>query len=258
MQDPTIWQDFIAVYDDALSPEFCQRLIKEFNDSDKRAPGVIGNGLDVTKKNSEDIPLNFYHEWTASLTELSDTSRPFVENYLRKLIFPLIGVISPTIIDPSSHQETVITPENFESVGVPITNELVSAIYRYGVMKLQKYQAGKGGYFHWHSEVYPIDAQCEALHRVLFFMFYLNDVVDGGETEFYYQKLKVKPKTGRMVIAPAGFTHTHRGNMPISSDKYIVTCWLMFNRAEQLFPQLQISAAAADGPLKRLYKYFFG
>ena len=38
-----------------------------------------------------------------------------------------------------------------------------------------------------------------------------------------------------MVIAPAGFTHSHRGNRPVSGDKYIVTSWLMFNRAEKLY-----------------------
>jgi hypothetical protein len=37
-----------------------------------------------------------------------------------------------------------------------------------------------------------------------------------------------------MVIAPAGFTHTHRGNMPVSNDKYIATSWVLFQRAEDL------------------------
>ncbi len=41
-----------------------------------------------------------------------------------------------------------------------------------------------------------------------------------------------------MVIAPAGFTHTHKGNKPISGDKYIATSWIMFNRAEQLYAPL--------------------
>jgi hypothetical protein len=63
----------------------------------------------------------------------------------------------------------------------------------------------------------------------------LNDVEEGGETEFYYQDKKIKPKAGRMVIAPSGFTHTHRGNVPTSNDKYILTSWVLFNPAEHIF-----------------------
>ena len=59
-------------------------------------------------------------------------------------------------------------------------------------------------------------------------MFYLNDVKEGGETEFYHQKIKIKPKAGTLVLFPAGFTHTHKGNMPISNDKYIITTWLCY------------------------------
>ena len=66
-------------------------------------------------------------------------------------------------------------------------------------------------------------------------MFYLNDVEEGGETEFYYQDKKIKPKQGSMVIAPAYFTHTHRGCIPVSNDKYIVTSWVLFNTAEQIY-----------------------
>ena len=45
-------------------------------------------------------------------------------------------------------------------------------------------------------------------------------------------------KAGRVqVIAPAGFTHTHRGNVPTSGDKYIATSWILYQRAEALFGQ---------------------
>ena len=241
MRDAFIWQDFIAVYDNALPPSFCARLLNEFNLSDKRVSGRTGHGVDESKKVSEDISLNYHQEWTPALTELLDHAYPFLESYLCRLMFPLIGAVSPTVIDPVSQKPTTITPENFERLGVPMAGELIPYLYRYGLMNLQKYQAGKGGYFHWHSEVYPQDEQCEPLHRVLLFMFYLNDVSEGGETEFYYQKLKIAPKAGRMVIAPASFTHTHRGNMPISNDKYIATSWVMFQRAEQLYQQPQKS-----------------
>jgi hypothetical protein len=60
-------------------------------------------------------------------------------------------------------------------------------------------------------------------------MVYLNDVLDGGETEFLYQSRRVKPREGRVVIFPVQWTHTHRGNPPLSGEKYIATSWLHLN-----------------------------
>ena len=59
-------------------------------------------------------------------------------------------------------------------------------------------------------------------------MVYLNDIEDGGETEFLYQSRRIKPVTGRAVLWPAGYTHTHRGNPPLKDAKYIITGWVEF------------------------------
>jgi len=60
------------------------------------------------------------------------------------------------------------------------------------------------------------------------FMVYLNDIKEGGETEFLYQKCRFKPKRNTLLLWPSGFTHTHRGNPPISGDKYIITGWIEY------------------------------
>ena len=62
--------------------------------------------------------------------------------------------------------------------------------------------------------------------RILTWTLYLNDVNEGGETEFLHQSLRIKPKQGTIVVWPAGFTHIHRGNPPLSGEKYIVTGWV--------------------------------
>ena len=128
-----------------------------------------------------------------------------------------------------------MTGENYAEVGRPALPNLVNYLFRIGDINAQRYKAGEGGYPYWHSEVYPQLQHNDALHRVVLFMFYLNDVEEGGQTEFYYQHRSVKPKAGRMVIAPAGFTHTHRGCIPESNDKYILTSWMLFNRAEHIY-----------------------
>jgi hypothetical protein len=55
---------------------------------------------------------------------------------------------------------------------------------------------------------------------------YLNDVEEGGETEFLHQLKRIKPKKGTLCIFPASYTHVHRGNTPFTGEKYIMTGWL--------------------------------
>jgi hypothetical protein len=78
-------------------------------------------------------------------------------------------------------------------------------------------------YSRWHCEN---NGHKMFQNRVLAFMTYLNDVTDGGETEFLYQNVKSKPKTGKTLIWPAYYTHTHRGAPSSSNVKYIVTGWV--------------------------------
>lgn len=89
-----------------------------------------------------------------------------------------------------------------------------------------QYYAPKGGYYIWHNERACRDEPFVSRHLV--FMTYLNDVTDAGETEFYYQKLKIKPEKGLTVIWPVDWTFTHRGIPSPSQEKYIVTGWFNF------------------------------
>ena len=77
----------------------------------------------------------------------------------------------------------------------------------------------------------------ESLQRTVLWTIYLNDGFDGGETEFLHQRRTVRPKTGSLLIAPAAFTHTHRGNTPHGGDKFIATSWILFQRAEVMFAE---------------------
>ena len=129
-----------------------------------------------------------------------------------------------------------VFPVSTNPIVIMYMSEIVSAVKKYCekyhiqyMMKVGikepfniQYYAPNEGFFNWHCE-----RSCyQSNQRALVFMTYLNDVSDGGETEFYYQKLKVRPRKGRTIIAPAYFTHTHRGNINTSGvDKFILTGW---------------------------------
>jgi hypothetical protein len=82
----------------------------------------------------------------------------------------------------------------------------------------------KGGFKKWHTEN---NGRESVIKRHLVFMTYLNDVEDGG-TEFYYQDIKTKAEKGLTIVWPAQWTHTHKGIISQTKEKYIVTGWFSF------------------------------
>jgi hypothetical protein len=87
------------------------------------------------------------------------------------------------------------------------------------------------GYHAWHTERF--NHKSPNVSRHLVFMTYLNNVTEGGETEFFHQKLKLIPKKGLTVVWPADWTYVHRGIASQTQDKYIVTGWLNYLQADQ-------------------------
>lgn len=94
--------------------------------------------------------------------------------------------------------------------------------------KIQGTSPGEG-YHTWHYEYGP---STELFDRWGVYTLYLNDIEEGGETEFLYVHKRVKPKKGRLCIFPSGYTHTHRGNPPLKETKYIATGWLHYTPPE--------------------------
>jgi len=88
---------------------------------------------------------------------------------------------------------------------------------------MQRYLSGE--YYHWHID----GGSHEFSYRQLVALWYLNDVPGpGGETEFLYQQVKVRPEAGKLVLFPPFWTHAHRAVEVQQGVKYIATTWLSF------------------------------
>jgi hypothetical protein len=225
---------FIGVFENAFSNELCDELIQGHKHSDRVVKGRVGSGVNKTLKDSRDVTMA-EKDWQNLQLQLINASYPHVKSYLTEHYMALISALNPTVNHPKTGEPTSVTKENFESIGKPYIDQLIQYVFCYDNFTVQHYEQGVGGYHYWHSEIYPQLPHNKPLHRVLAFLYYLNDVEEGGETEFHYQGIKVKPKKGTLVIFPAGFTHTHKGHIPLSHEKYVVTSWLMYNKAEQLY-----------------------
>ncbi|KGM56762.1 hypothetical protein N799_02410 [Lysobacter arseniciresistens ZS79] len=226
--------DFIEVIHDAIDPAQCRAWIERFAASRDTGPGRVGGGVHVELKDSLDLTLGGRPEWRDVEAALNQAVFRGVLRYLRRWPHALIAPLMLEVpgADGGRHR---LTPERLRAMDDAALAPVVQTVLRPGAINLQRYTAGRGGYPYWHCELYPRDPRAETLHRHLLWTVYLNDGFDQGETEFLYQRRKVAPRAGSLLIAPAGFTHTHRGNRPQGSDKYIATSWVLFQRAETLF-----------------------
>ena len=84
-------------------------------------------------------------------------------------------------------------------------------------IRIKRYRTGVGNFLD-HVDV----GDSISARRFLVFFVYLNDVDFGGETEFPTLDLTISPVCGTMLEFPSTWTFLHRGNVPISNDKYIL------------------------------------
>ena len=232
-------ENFIVEFKNALSPEFCKHLIQKFEQSNEKKPGRTGAGVDKSKKDSMDLHISTLQDWQTENQQISNLILQALVQYAKRYPFVLTGAISPSVLDPKTNQPRTVTHNDIAQMSDQQIEGIVRAIYRLDQVNLQHYTKGTGGYHHWHSEHFPhpSDPSQKSLHRVLLWLIYLNDVDEGGETEFFYQQAKVKPTEGSLVLAPCTFTHTHRGSIPVSNDKYVLASWVIYANAQDMYGQ---------------------
>ena len=116
----------------------------------------------------------------------------------------------------------------FHSIGRAILEFRETYPYFKGPFKdmgygIQRYNPGE--HYHWHID----GGSHEFSQRQLVALWYLNDVPGpGGETEFLFQDLRIKPEQGKLVLFPPFWTHEHRAVTLQRGVKYIATTWVVF------------------------------
>jgi len=227
--------DFIEVYPEALAQEHCAALIERFERSGHAVPGQVGGGVYPELKRSNDITISGRPDWRDVETALNLAMLGGLVAYLRRYPYTLIAPLMLQVPDPATGDPRRLTESDVAAMDDAALGALARQVFVPGAINLQRYRADSGGYPYWHCELFPRDATAQTLHRHLLWTIYLNDGFAEGETEFLHQRRKVAPCTGSLLIAPAAFTHTHRGNRPRGGDKYIATSWVLFQRAEKLY-----------------------
>lgn len=188
-------ETFIRTYK-MSNPEICENVITWFeaNKDRQQAGHTISSLLNNEKPNT-------------ALKNSTDITLTFTEAYsIQELIEPL-NFLWECVCDYMKEFEEVyafkFTAFNFN---------------------IQKYTPPNGGYHVFHHERGLI----EFSNRALVWMLYLNTVENKGETEWKYYNKKEKAEQGKVVLWPPDFTHTHRGVLAPTEEKYIMTGWYNF------------------------------
>jgi Rps23 Pro-64 3,4-dihydroxylase Tpa1-like proline 4-hydroxylase len=206
MSKITNLENYFYINKNSLSVELCKEMINIFEmEQCDKYEGVVASGLKKDIKDTIDFQIPTKNEnnkphWSKIRTLLDKELTNNVKKYI-KYINECVRIEE----ENSSHKYQLFTDYvTFET------------------MQMQRYTKNKGRYVYhndfvsdWRSKKY----------RVITFLWYLNDVEEGGETEFWASQ-RIKPEAGKLLLFPATWTYPHRGMMPISNDKYIVTGWI--------------------------------
>lgn len=189
MTEYTKLSDFYYIKDNALSNEFCEHCIDKFKHDENKIQGKTGSGLILDIKQSMDLNISSYDDW-------KDEDDVFY-NSLNAALYEYKNI----------HKDKILFLD---------CNDYTDSGY-------QIQETIPGGFYSWHHD-YFVENE---LSRILTYIWYLNDIDEGGHTEFI-DGFKVQPKTGTLLLFPSTWTYYHQGTPPVKNTKYICTGWIYF------------------------------
>lgn len=195
-----IFKKLTYTYDYSIPPELCDEIIKYFEEEQYKHPGSTAGGINKNVKDTTDyaIPVNVPpdNKWFKINKLLSEELGRNLKRYYESL--------------------------KFESGDNRIYNVFGSNKFTENVFQIQRYNKNIGKYVY-HND-FSVNFS-NRTNRIITYLWYLNDVHVGGETEIW-GNIQIKPTKGKLLLFPASWTFPHSGKMPISDDKYIITGWL--------------------------------
>ena len=210
-------KDWIGIYPNAATEEYCSNIIDRYKYHQGTRPQVGGGGGFIISRQEEQSNMDKTLKDGDTLFLGSESvGGPANQIYEGPLILhqesPLIREFHDATWECYKKYK-----EQYPAVSAVSKHQMDNAI------RVQKTAPGQG-YHMWHSD----GASSEHSDRMLGIILYLNDVEEGGETEFLYQKMRIRPQQGTLVLFPTSFQYIHRGNPPLTNDKYILTTWLKY------------------------------
>ena len=193
--DPRL-SDLICVVDDAVSSETCADIIRLFEHDPE-----------------QQFQRGRQNTWIEYL--ITRNPRPEWREIERRLVDSMLEHLQTYATRPGAEMLARKAPRAFEH------------------LKIKKYRSGQPEPHHFPLHVDAFDHKTSV--RMLAYVWYLNDVAEGGETVFPRLGASIRPRMGRLLMMPPMWMYAHAGQPPVSGDKYIVTSYLNFQDPEDAF-----------------------
>ena len=210
---------FIYEKPNSLSKKNCEKIMELFEkETNTKYEGVTQGGLNKSVKNTTDYVIDKTdNNWSDIYNVLSLELQTNIKLYINSLY-------ENSFDDKYKYFENnKLTTENF---------------------MVQRYIKKHGKYIYHHDF-----SKKNNTHRVITFLWYLNTIEEGGETEFW-GNYTIKPEQGKLIFFPALWCYPHCGNIPLSDNKYIITGWL--------YEDYQVITTIHDKYIQRyMYNTFF-
>jgi len=202
-----VYCDYIYINNNSLSKPLCDEIIQLYNLDEKKYEGITMGGVDKNIKDTMDLIITNDNKWIKIKRAIHKELIENLNNYIEKL---------------NNKSDYLNIDQQTNSKFKYFSNSSVTEIYTFMIQKYNKYN---GKYIYHNDARIDLDKKQS---RIITFLWYLNDVVEGGETVFS-GKYAVKPSTGKLVLFPATWSYPHCGKIPLSSDKFILTGWVYAN-----------------------------
>ena len=203
--------NYFYINANSISKELCKKIIDMFDSDENKYEGVTFGGLNKNIKDTNDLMIpnspneSGFDKWTKI--------QKFLENELAKNTREYVKILDDLI--NKNHKKENTSREYYTFGKKPLINDK---------FMIQMYTKQKGRYIY-HDDFH--NDYKNKRYRVVTYLWYLNTVEEGGETEFWGTHT-IKPETGKLLLFPASWTFPHRGKIPLSHDKYIITGWLYY------------------------------
>ena len=211
-------ESFIYTKKNALSYELCNAFIDNYHGSPRfhHKRGIKDSEIKINPS-SELVRIDD----KGSIISISSTdihfNLPLFEKHPQwgKLLKKMVTILNENL---DIYYKKYLIPLNNKR---GIENNMARHLFLAPHFNMQYYKPGEG-FYDWHCE----RSAPKNRSRVLAWMFYLNDMTEGGGTEFYHQNYIEPPEQGKLVIFSSDFIHTHKGEISKTQDKYILTGWI--------------------------------
>ena len=226
----------IELYDFSLSEEFCSELINLINTS--------GNYAEIAIKKCITFSLFSIDFWKYYDNNNKYPIQKVLNNKYNDIFLKLKNILYEKLLEYCEKYEYFSSSVLMKKTGnlkkdIIDNTDIVSINFTKYEPKIHDCNV-----FHSEDSFVSIDEST----RKMAFIVYLNNVNKGGETEFYFQDLKIKPKIGRIAFFPPNWLCTHKGNVTLDENKYILTGWIhsKININEKLVPFYKVKYEHID------------